>query len=96
MLENAVYSVISPEGCASILWKDSAKADEAAEALKLTADDLHNFGMIDAIIREDGEEQEAICAALKQEIVKRLRTLKMQNTDALLTKRYEKFRKIGR
>ena len=54
MLEDAVYSVISPEGCASILFKDSAKAPEAAEALKLTAEDLKGFGIADRIIKEDG------------------------------------------
>src|SRR5207253_8625045 len=55
MMENAVYSVISPEGCASILWKDSGKADRAAESLRLTAGDLSKFGIIDEIVPESEE-----------------------------------------
>lgn len=95
MLENAVYSVISPEGCASILWKDSDKADKAAEVLKLTAHDLHSFGIADAVIPEEGKTPEQIAADLKRELVRQLRALKRESTDTLLRKRYEKFRKIG-
>ena len=95
MLENAVYSVISPEGCASILWKDSAKADEAAEALKLTASDLHEFGIIEKIIFEENKTNDDVCAELKKEIVTTLKNLKKIPCDELLEARYNKFRKIG-
>lgn len=95
MLENAVYSVISPEGCASILWKDSQKAPEAAEALKITADDLYGFGIADKVISEENKTNEEICDDLKSEIVAELKTFMSTSTDKLLNKRYEKFRKIG-
>lgn len=95
MLENAVYSVISPEGCASILWKDSDKADKAAEVLKLTAHDLYSFGIADVVIPEEDKTPEQIAADLKRELTRQLRALKRESTDTLLQKRYEKFRKIG-
>ncbi len=69
MLENAIYSVISPEGCASILWKDSAKAPDAAEALRLTAQDLFKFGIADKTIEETDKTPEQICKDLKDFIV---------------------------
>ena len=96
MLENAVYSVISPEGCASILWKDSAKADEAAEALKLTADDLLKFGVADKVIRESGKDYDEICRDLKVEIVNELKRFKAMSESSLLDKRYKKYREIGK
>lgn len=95
MLENAVYSVISPEGCASILWKDASKADEAAEVLRLTADDLHKFGMVDCVIRENEKPQERIDSELKSELKKRIAELKKSDIETLLNNRYNKFRKIG-
>lgn len=95
MLENAVYSVISPEGCASILWKDAAKADEAAEALKLTAEDLHSFGIIEKIIPEEGRSNDEIGAAVKKEITEAIRFLKTLPVDELLQRRYNKYRGIG-
>ena len=91
MLENAVYSVISPEGCASILWKDAGKFAEAAECLKLTAEDLLGLGVIETIIPEG----EGLLERLKQrlsEFVAQKRTLP---EDTLTEKRYERFRKIG-
>ena len=96
MLENAVYSVISPEGCASILWRDAQKADEAAEALKLTAQDLYKFGIVEKVISEEGKDDAQICSELKAELVSRLRVLKNTDTDTLLQKRYDKFRAIGK
>lgn len=96
MLENAVYSVISPEGCASILWRDASKADEAAEALKLTADDLLRFGIIERVIDESDKENLAICNELKSEIIGAIHRLKELTTDDLLQKRYKKFRDMGR
>ena len=100
MLSNAVYSVISPEGCASILWRDGDKAPEAAEALKLTADALLSLGVIDEIIpeppggahRSPDETIQATGAA----IVKHLRELKKVSPRRLVDKRYDKFARIGR
>ncbi len=96
MLENAVYSVISPEGCASILWKDSAKAAEAAEALKLTADDLYSFGIVEKVIYEENKTQEEICDDLKCAILSALRHFADTPTGVLLDNRYQKYRSIGR
>ena len=95
MLENAVYSVISPEGCASILWKDSSKAPDAAEALKLTAKDLHKFGIVETVIDEENRTNEEICDELKVKLVKEIKRLSKLDIDDLLDDRYEKFRKIG-
>ena len=92
MLENAIYSVISPRGCASILWKDASREFEAAERLKITADDLFSFGMIEGIIPESG----SILRNVKKAISEQLRSLLSEpQIDQLLEKRYEKFRKIG-
>lgn len=95
MLENAVYSVISPEGCASILWKDSAKAEDAANALKLTAADLYNFGIIEKIIDEKKRTNEEICDSLKDFLITEIDNKQKLSTEELLSQRYEKFRKIG-
>lgn len=100
MMENAIYSVISPEGCAAILWKDASLAPKAAESLKLTASDLYNFGIVDEIIPEPvqwkvSSEQNEIMHSLKKSIVKHLKTLEELSIEKLLEKRYEKFRKIG-
>ncbi|MGN0690228.1 MAG: acetyl-CoA carboxylase carboxyl transferase subunit alpha [Oscillospiraceae bacterium] len=95
MLENSVYSVISPEGCASILWKDSAKAPEAADALKLTADDLYKFGIVEYVIEEENRTSEEICSALKRCVKDEIIAKKALSVDELLDGRYNKFRKIG-
>ena len=95
MLENAVYSVISPEGCASILWKDSAKAPEAAEALKLTAQDLLNFSVADKIIPEGNRSFEEICAELKEALNEEIEKLSQLDDYRRCEDRYNKFRKIG-
>ena len=95
MLENAVYSVISPEGCASILWKDSSKAADAADVLKLTSNDLLTFGVIEKVITEENRSAQEICTELKK-ILTTERTEKCRITaPELLDKRYHKFRKIG-
>ncbi len=95
MLENAVYSVISPEGCASILWKDSQKAEEAARCLKLTANDLLSMGVIDRIIQESGREFSSTFRNLKKRIrVTTERKLQMP-VEELLKQRYNRFRKMG-
>lgn len=95
MLENAVYSVISPEGCASILWKDAAKAADAAEALKLTASDLYSFGIADKVISEDGRDYEQISEAVKAEVMSELDRLSQLPAEVLCDNRYKKFRVIG-
>ena len=94
MLENAIYSILSPEGYASILWKDSTKAKEAAEKMKLTAKDLYDFKIVDKIIKEDGEF-EKIALNLKKEILKEIKNLKALSKQDLIEQRYQKFRKIG-
>jgi len=99
VLENAYYSVISPEGCAAILWKDGAKAPEAAEVLKLTAQDLLKLGIIDEIIPEPlggaHRDPQKTAQALKETIVKNLKQLGSLKKEELLKSRYEKFRRIG-
>jgi len=95
MFDNAVYSVISPEGCASILWKDSAKAPEAAEVLKLTAEDLYQMKVADIILREGYKTEDELAQELKQTLIKELGKLTRVSTPRLLASRYEKFRKIG-
>lgn len=93
MLQNAVYSVISPEGCASILWKDSAKADVAAESLKLTAEDAKSLGVIERILSESDigskEYYDRIRSLLTDEITE------LSKDPDLLQIRYDRFRKIG-
>ena len=91
MLENAVYSVISPEGCAGILWRDGAKAPEAAAALKITSDDLKRLGVIDAIIPERN-----LMAGLKKAILAALKELSALSVEELLAQRYAKFTSMGR
>ena len=95
MLEDAVYSVISPEGCASILWKDSAKASEAAEALKLTSHDLEGFGIVEKVIPENDRTQDEICSELKKILYEEIKEKSKLSVDDLLDKRYDKFRKVG-
>ena len=101
MLENAIFSILSPEGYASILWKDSSKAKEAAEKMKLTAKDLYDFKIIDTIIKEntsDGkneEEFERIAQNIQEEMVKDLTKLEKMSKEEILEDRYRKFRNIG-
>jgi acetyl-CoA carboxylase carboxyl transferase subunit alpha len=99
VMENAYYSVISPEGCAAILWKNGAKAPEAAEALKLTAQDLLSRGIIDGIVPEPlggaHRDPEKTAASIKEAINKNLNELKGKNTEDLLAQRYQKFRSMG-
>lgn len=99
VLENAYYSVISPEGCAAILWKDGSKAPEAAEVLKLTAQDLLKMGMIDEIIPEPAggahKDQEKAAQNIKDAVKKYFKELTPLDKDTLLDLRYKKFRQIG-
>ncbi|MBN2213273.1 MAG: acetyl-CoA carboxylase carboxyltransferase subunit alpha [Bacteroidales bacterium] len=100
MLSNSIYSVISPEGCASILWRDSKYAPNAAEALNLTADSLYKLNVIDEIIREPGEGAHAhyqlAANALKKSIIKNIRTLKQLTSEELIQSRFEKYSGIGK
>ena len=94
MLEDAYYSVISPEGAASILWKDAGRAREAAESLKLTAQDLHGFGIIERVL-PCAEALEKDMDGLKAELAAAFRKKTQMGVDALLEARYARFRKIG-
>lgn len=100
MLQNAVYSVISPEGCASILWRDGTKAALAAETLKITAGSLKSLGIIDDIIPEPAggahTDTAKAVAAVKKAILDNLAVLKKINIDTLLQQRYDKFAAMGR
>ncbi|PTQ73438.1 acetyl-CoA carboxylase carboxyltransferase subunit alpha [Celeribacter persicus] len=99
MLEHSVYSVISPEGCASILWKDAEKMREAAEALRLTAQDLHKLGIIDQIIPEPlggaQRDREATIAAVGKAIEAMLAPLKKKKPETILKERRKKFLDMG-
>lgn len=99
MLQFGYYSVISPEGCAGILWKHVKFADLAARALKFTSKDLLRFGVIDEIIPEPlgaaHRDHRQIAATLKATLLRQLRPLQALATDELLQRRYEKFRKLG-
>ena len=92
MLENAVYSILSPEGFASILWKDSKKADEAAKLMKLTATELLNYGIIDGIIGEGSK----LIINMDEMIYGELTSLLKQKEESLLKNRYKKFREIDK
>lgn len=100
VLENAYYSVISPEGCAAILWKNGSRAPDAAEVLKLTADDLLKMGIIDEIVPEPlggaHREPQKMAETLKQTLINYIKTLKAQDKKKLLESRYQKFRSIGK
>jgi len=94
MLENSVYSVISPEGCASILWKDPAKVKEASECLKLTSDDLLANNVVEKKIDEKSGDFEEVYKTLKNDMVVTLERLGKMSKEELLNKRYERFRKF--
>ena len=99
MMENAYYSVISPEGCAAILWKHREHAPEAASALKLSAQDLSKLGIIDGIVPEPlggaHNDHFAAASALKDALLSTLKTLNALPTAQLLEQRYQKFRALG-
>ena len=98
MLENAVYSILSPEGYASILWKDSSRAEEAAEKMKLTAKDLLDLGVIDEVLKEPNGNAKSDVEKMSQTIRKRIlaltKELKKMNISDLVEERYKKFRKM--
>lgn len=99
ILQNAYYSVISPEGCASILWRSSTKAPEAANALKLTGEHLLKFGIVDEVVAEPQggahRDPEFVANQLKKSILKNIKELSSLSSQELLDQRYEKFRRIG-
>ncbi|AJD32899.1 MULTISPECIES: acetyl-CoA carboxylase carboxyltransferase subunit alpha [Clostridium] len=99
MLENSIYSILSPEGFASILWKDASKAKEAAEVMKITAEDLKEFNIIDKIIKEPAggahKNLNKMAETLKENIINEIEILKKYPLDILLDKRYNKFRNMG-
>ena len=99
ILENAYYSVISPEACSAILWKDRRHAPEAAEALKLTADDLMRLGVVDEVVAEpEGgahRDHDLAAAHVGSALRRNLERASALTTEELLKKRYEKFRKLG-
>lgn len=98
MLENAVYSILSPEGFASILYKDASKCKEAAENMKATAKDLKDLNIIDKIIKEPQggaeEDFEAVTSEIKKYIIKELKELNNLTIKELLDERYKKFRNM--
>ncbi|MEG0256112.1 MAG: acetyl-CoA carboxylase carboxyl transferase subunit alpha [Vagococcus sp.] len=98
MLEHSIYSILSPEGFASILWKDSSKADEAAEIMKLTAYDLKELGVIEKIIAETDNQQDKsskqISQNLKNELINKLNELQQLDDEILINQRYDRFRKF--
>jgi acetyl-CoA carboxylase carboxyl transferase subunit alpha len=99
MLENAVYSVISPESCAAIVWRDAAKAELAAAALKMTASDMVKLGLVDDMIPEPPggahEDYDASARLLRERLVATLGELSKRGPNELIENRYEKFRKMG-
>lgn len=99
MLENAVYSVISPEGCAGILWRDGTKAPEAAQALKITAPDLKSLGAIDVVVKEPKggaqKNHELQAKYVKKAVLEQLKELKKLDIETLLEQRYRKLRSMG-
>lgn len=99
MLENAIYSILSPEGYASILWKDASRTKEAAEKMKLTAKDLYELKVIDKIIKEPkGDEEESfkkVAKNLRNEIENAIEEMKDISPEILVEDRYQKFRNMG-
>ena len=99
LLEHAYYTVISPEGCASILWRDASRAGDAAEALKITAPDLMKFNIIDGAIKEPvggaHKDYDFVCNEMKKTIKESLEELSKLSVEELKNNRYNKFRKMG-
>ena len=98
-MENAIYSVISPEGCASIMWRDSVKKELAAEALRITAPDLMELGCVDEIVPEPPggahTDHDAAARLVDEALQRSLAELKGMSADALIAARYDKFRTMA-
>ncbi len=95
MLENAIYSVIAPESCANILWRDPEKAAEAAENLKLTAQDVYAFGVVERIISEKGGDADRLFTSLKSDIIVWYQKNRIKSIPELTEERYNRFRNLG-
>ncbi len=99
MFENSVYSVISPEGCAAILWKDASQRERAAEALKLTSDDLLRLGLVDEIIPEPVGgahfDPDAAGESLRAALIRQMTELRKLKADKLIKRRHDKFAAMG-
>lgn len=99
MLENAIYSILSPEGFAAILWKDGKRVQEASEVMKITAQDLKTYGIIEKVIPEpeemNVENMEGLAACLRQQISLFIETYAEKNETEIRNERYQRFRKIG-
>ena len=95
MLENAIYSVISPESCSNILWRTTERAAEAAESLKLTAADAYHFGVVDRIISERGGDAQRMFAALTADIADWYRKAREKSAEELTEARYARYRRFG-
>lgn len=100
MMQYAIYSVISPEGCAAILWRDAARKEEAAAALKLTARDLYAFGVVDEVVPEPlggaHLDPDAACSALRDALSRALAEVQALAAEERLARRYDKYRRMGR
>lgn len=96
MLENAVFSVISPEGCASILWEDAKLAPDAAECLRITAEDMVEFGVAEEVIAEDFKHFGMMCEDIKEKLIMDLKGWSKKTGKMLSEERYQRFRKLGR
>ncbi|BES65806.1 acetyl-CoA carboxylase carboxyltransferase subunit alpha [Gottschalkiaceae bacterium SANA] len=100
MMENSIYSVLSPEGFASILWKDASRAQEASEVMKITAQNLESFGMVDRVVKEpvefSTETLPAVVELLRKEILETIASYQALPVETLLKKRYERFRVMGK
>ncbi|OJG37952.1 hypothetical protein RV01_GL000661 [Enterococcus dispar] len=98
MMEHSIYAILSPEGFASILWKDGSRAHEAAELMKITAQELYDLNIIEKVIAEtkDGKglPQDAIIETMKRDLVTKLAELAQKDTQTLLADRYQRFRKF--
>lgn len=100
MLENSIYSILTPEGFAGILWKDASKAKEAAEIMKITAQDLKKYGIIDKILKEPAggaqKDVDKMSSTIKEELIEKIGILRKRSKEELLEERYNKFRKMGK
>ncbi|OAA83016.1 acetyl-CoA carboxylase carboxyltransferase subunit alpha [Clostridium ljungdahlii] len=100
MLENSIYSILTPEGFAGILWKDASKAKEAAEIMKITAQDLKKYGIIDKILKEPAggaqKDVDKMSDTIKEELIEKIGILRKRSKEELLEERYNKFRKMGK
>ncbi|MFC0892752.1 MULTISPECIES: acetyl-CoA carboxylase carboxyltransferase subunit alpha [Clostridium] len=100
MLENSIYSVLSPEGFAGILWRDASKAKEAAEVMKLTAQDLKKYGIIDKVLKEPAggaqKDVKKMSRVIKDELIEKVGILRKRSRGELLEERYNRFRFMGK